>query len=36
MYEPFELTTTECEELLRAGLVGRVALSTARGRTSFR
>ncbi len=31
MYEPFELTTTECEELLRAGLVGRVALSTARG-----
>jgi nitroimidazol reductase NimA-like FMN-containing flavoprotein (pyridoxamine 5'-phosphate oxidase superfamily) len=31
MYEPFELTTTECEELLRAGLVGRVALSTPKG-----
>jgi nitroimidazol reductase NimA-like FMN-containing flavoprotein (pyridoxamine 5'-phosphate oxidase superfamily) len=28
MYEPFDLTTTECEELLRAGLVGRAALST--------
>lgn len=31
MFEPFELTTTECEELLRAGLVGRVALSTPTG-----
>ena len=26
MYEPFELTETECTELIRAGLVGRVAV----------
>jgi nitroimidazol reductase NimA-like FMN-containing flavoprotein (pyridoxamine 5'-phosphate oxidase superfamily) len=31
MYEPFDLTTTECEELLRAGLVGRVAACTPNG-----
>jgi uncharacterized protein len=31
MYEPFDLTETECEELLRAGLVGRVAACTPTG-----
>jgi nitroimidazol reductase NimA-like FMN-containing flavoprotein (pyridoxamine 5'-phosphate oxidase superfamily) len=31
MYESFDLTTTECEELLRAGLVGRVGVCTAHG-----
>jgi nitroimidazol reductase NimA-like FMN-containing flavoprotein (pyridoxamine 5'-phosphate oxidase superfamily) len=31
MNEPFDLTTTECEELLRAGLVGRVAACTPQG-----
>jgi uncharacterized protein len=31
MKEPFELTQAECRELLSAGLVGRVALSTPVG-----
>jgi nitroimidazol reductase NimA-like FMN-containing flavoprotein (pyridoxamine 5'-phosphate oxidase superfamily) len=31
MNEPFDLSTTECEELLRAGLVGRVAACTPHG-----
>jgi nitroimidazol reductase NimA-like FMN-containing flavoprotein (pyridoxamine 5'-phosphate oxidase superfamily) len=31
MYEPFDMSVTECERLLRAGLVGRVALSTSTG-----
>jgi nitroimidazol reductase NimA-like FMN-containing flavoprotein (pyridoxamine 5'-phosphate oxidase superfamily) len=31
MNEPFDLSTTECEELLRAGLVGRVAACTPQG-----
>ena len=31
MYEPFDLTETECEELLRGGLVGRVAACTPTG-----
>jgi nitroimidazol reductase NimA-like FMN-containing flavoprotein (pyridoxamine 5'-phosphate oxidase superfamily) len=31
MNESFDLSTTECEELLRAGLVGRVAACTPHG-----
>ena len=31
MNESFDLSTTECEELLRAGLVGRVAACTPNG-----
>src|SRR4051812_46201054 len=31
MNEPFDLSTTECEELLRAGLVGRVAACSPHG-----
>lgn len=31
MYESFDLNETECEELLRAGLVGRVAVCTPTG-----
>ena len=31
MNDPTELTTPECLELLRAGVVGRVAMSTPRG-----
>ena len=31
MYEPFDLTETECAELIRAGLVGRVAVCTPDG-----
>jgi nitroimidazol reductase NimA-like FMN-containing flavoprotein (pyridoxamine 5'-phosphate oxidase superfamily) len=31
MYESFDLNATECEELLRAGLVGRVAACTPNG-----
>jgi uncharacterized protein len=31
MHESFDLTTTECSELLRAGLVGRVAVCTPTG-----
>jgi nitroimidazol reductase NimA-like FMN-containing flavoprotein (pyridoxamine 5'-phosphate oxidase superfamily) len=31
MYEPFDLTETECEELLRGGFVGRVAACTPTG-----
>src|SRR4029077_16361234 len=31
MFESFDLNTTECEELLRAGLVGRVAACTPNG-----
>jgi nitroimidazol reductase NimA-like FMN-containing flavoprotein (pyridoxamine 5'-phosphate oxidase superfamily) len=31
MYEPFDLDATECEELLRAGLVGRVGVCTPQG-----
>ena len=31
MYLPFDLTETDCEELLRGGLVGRVALCTPTG-----
>jgi nitroimidazol reductase NimA-like FMN-containing flavoprotein (pyridoxamine 5'-phosphate oxidase superfamily) len=31
MYESFDLNETECEELLRAGLVGRVAACTPNG-----
>jgi nitroimidazol reductase NimA-like FMN-containing flavoprotein (pyridoxamine 5'-phosphate oxidase superfamily) len=31
MYESFDLNTTECEEFLRAGLVGRVAACTPDG-----
>ena len=31
MYESFEISVTECEELLRAGLVGRVAVCTPAG-----
>src|SRR4029078_1020290 len=31
MYETFDLSHTECEQLLRAGLVGRVAACTPDG-----
>ncbi len=31
MYESFDLSETECEDLLRAGLVGRVAVCTPTG-----
>jgi hypothetical protein len=31
MYESFDLSETDCEELLRAGLVGRVAACTPHG-----
>ena len=31
MFESFDLNTAECEELLRAGLVGRVAVCTPHG-----
>lgn len=31
MYESFDLNETECEDLLRAGLVGRVAVCTPTG-----